>query len=405
MTTPVIVLSTHNIGLGVIRALGRHRIPLIAVYYQKQDMGYVSRYVRERVVAPHPEESQADFIGLLKDLAQRHGRCVVAPVDDATLVTVSKHRSELAEHHTVACAEWPVVRQLIDKKHTYQLAESLGVPAPKTALPRHLADAQAYAERADYPVLVKPCQSHQYFEIFRKKLVQVEDARALLAAYREACEAGMEVMLQEYIPGDDADGVNYNSYCCDGQALVEFTARKVRMSPPEFGVPAVVVSRDVPDVLESGRRLLRALRYTGYACTEFRKDTRDGVYKLMEINPRHNRSLMLAVKCGINFPLLEYRHLVAGQVPSPATYAQGIYWIDSAKDIAAIGRYRSRGQFSLIDYVRPYLRPHVFATLDIRDPVPFLKRCADLVRMACQAVFKLRKPKGECQNVLVGADT
>jgi predicted ATP-grasp superfamily ATP-dependent carboligase len=215
----------------------------------------------------------------------------------------------------------------------------------------------------------------------------------------------MEVMLQEYIPGDDVDGVNYNSYCCDGKALVEFTAQKVRMSPPEFGVPAVVVSKDVPDVLESGRRLLDALRYTGYACTEFRRDTRDRVYKLMEINPRHNRSLMLAVKCGINFPLLEYRHLVGGRVPSPATYTKGIYWIDSAKDIAAIRRYRSRGQFSLVGYVRPYLRPHVFATLDLRDPVPFLKRCVDIVRMACKAVFKLRKPKGECRKVLVGADT
>ena len=430
MQRPVIVLSAHNIGLGVARALGRHRIPIIAVYYEKRDMGYVSRYVRERVPAPHPEQSEEAFVSLLIDLAKRHGSCLLIPADDPTLVATSRHKAELSEHHKVACADWDTVQQLIDKKYTYQLAESLGIPAPKTLVPNSMLQAEAFAARATYPCLVKPCQSHLYVERFGRKLLKVADVPALLSACSEAFEAGLEVMLQEYIPGGDIDGVNYNSYSCDGEVKVEFTAEKVRMSPPEFGVPSVVVSKDVPEVLESGRRLLYALGYTGYACTEFRRDIRDGVYKLLEINPRHNRSLLLAVKCGINFPLIEYKHLIEGQElpsighppkrlvhdrglvphlmekqkPLYTQHKRGIYWIDTAKDLAAIGEYRKRGQLSILRYVQPYLKRPVFATLDIRDPLPFLKRCADLLRMARRATIS-KTSKSEEQSTFVGADT
>ncbi len=55
---PAIVLATHTMGLGVIRALGRMGVPIVAVYYDRQkDMGYVSKYVQHKVYVPHPEQS------------------------------------------------------------------------------------------------------------------------------------------------------------------------------------------------------------------------------------------------------------------------------------------------------------------------------------------------------------
>ena len=68
---PAIVLSTHSIGLGAIRSLGEQGIPVVAVCYDKNDMGYVSRYVSERYFAPHPEHAADDFIELLVSLGHR----------------------------------------------------------------------------------------------------------------------------------------------------------------------------------------------------------------------------------------------------------------------------------------------------------------------------------------------
>jgi D-aspartate ligase len=402
-----VVLATHNIGLGVIRALGKYGVPMVAIYYQKQDMGYVSKYVKDKISAPHPEKSEEQFIDLLIDCAKRHPNAILIPADDATLVTVSKHKALLSNYYIVACAEWEITKRIIDKKYTYELAESLGIPAPKTIVPQNEADVQKYAQNASYPCLVKPRQSHLYFELFRRKMLKVKNAEELLSAYNEASGAGMEVLLQEYIPGEDSAGVNYNSYFCNNDPLVEFTAQKVRVAPPEFGVPAVVVSKHIPEILAPGRKMLNALGYNGYSCMEFKKDARDGVYKLMEINGRYNRSLLLSVKCGINFPLIEYEHKVHGKIPSAINYKEGIYWIDEAKDFSAGIRYKNKAKYSLIHYLKPYFKPHIFAVMDIKDPMPFAKRCFDILGMVWATVFKSGKSakQPEKQKILCGENT
>lgn len=400
---PAVVLSTHNTGLAVIRALGEQGVPVIAVYYEDRDMGYVSRYVQHRVAAPHPEQNQDEFIQQLIDLSRTHGRCVLVPCDDGTLAAVGSHMQTLSEHHLVACPDWDIVRSAIDKPYTYQLAESLGIPQPKTMIPENIEQVVSYCQTAHFPCLVKPRQSHIYFERFRKKMVKATDTDTAVDAYREAASAGIEVMLQEYIEGPDTAGINYNSYFWDGQPLVEFTARKVRISPPDSGVPSVVISQDIPEVIQSGRQLLKAFNYQGYSCMEFKQDPNDGIYKLMEINARHNRSSLLAVRCGINFPWVEYCHRLWGQTPQTNGYRKGLYWIDATRDLAAMPKYIKRGEFSLWGQLKPYLRPNVFAVFRLNDPMPFVKRSSDILKMTVAAIIKrlsrkkqlINKPAGE----------
>ena len=310
----------------------------------------------------------------------------------------------MENYYILTCPEWMITQAFIDKKYTYKLAESIGIPAPKTISPRDKNDVEEYAESATYPCLIKPCQSHRYFEVFRRKMLKVKDVDELMSAYNQASEAHMEVLLQEYIPGDDSSGVNYNSYFWDNKPLVEFTAQKVRLSPPEFGVPGVLISKHIPECITPGRKILQALGYNGYSCTEFKKDERDGVYKFMEVNGRHNRSSLLSVRCGINFPLIEYNHRVLGKMMSTNNYKKEIYWIDLTKDLAAGIQYRKRLGFSLIQYIKPYLRPNTFAVLSINDPMPFIKRCIDILGMVWRAIFKIDKPEEQSQTMLLGED-
>jgi len=390
---PAIVLSTHTMGLGVIRALGIMGVPIIAVYYDGGDMGYLSKYVKERIYAPHPEKSENRFIDLLIESATRFNGSLLIPASDETLATVSRHKSLLEDHYIVASTEWEITERFIDKKHTYALADAIGVPAPKTIVPQSIEDLERYSQAIHYPCLVKPRQSHRYYELFKEKMVRVDNFDQVLAAYQKAADAGLEVMLQELIPGDDSHSANYNSYFWNGEPLVEFTAQQLRKGPPEFGSPRVVMSKDIPEVIEPGRRILQAMGFYGYSCTEFKKDPRDGVYKLMEVNGRHNRSSLLAVRCGINFPWLQYKHLVQGELPSPSDYRTGIYWISLDRDLVYSAKYRKKERYPLIQYIRPYLRPHIFAIFDWKDPKPFLQRSINLVKSAIQAtLLAARKP-------------
>lgn len=376
---PAVVLSGQTMALGVIRSLGQVGIRSVLVHYRDDDFAQASRFVSSVIRAPHPETDEAGFIDALEQLGPRLEGSPLIPASDETLVATARHRERLGRWFRVACPDGAIAERIIHKEHTYALAEEIGVPAPRTMLIGAEADLERHQERFTFPCLAKPSQSHLYQDHFGRKMVRVSTTDELVAAYREAAEAGFEMLLQELIPGDDRQGVNYNSLRVPGAPPVEFTAAKIRLTPRSFGPPSVVVSRRIPEIVEPSRRLLDALGYEGYSCVEFKRDARDDSYKLMEVNGRFNLSSLLMLRCGINFPALTYRHLVDGTTPEPFEQPEGIHWIDGTKDLAfgVAELVRHPGRFPA--FVRPYREPHVFAVYDRGDPRPFVLRYRQLM--------------------------
>jgi D-aspartate ligase len=382
MLKPALVLSAHTMSLCLVRALGEMGVPIILFCYDERDMAHKSRYVREIIKAPHPEKQEEEFIDIVLQQKDRFAGSFLVPGSDETLAVAARHKIRLAEHFVVACPGWEIVSRCIEKKHTYRLAEAGGVPVPKTLVPDSVEDVERYASDIEFPCLVKPSQSHLFCDRFKRKMVPVQNLDEMIAVYRRAAENKLEVMLQEIIPGDDDAVVNYNAYAWEGKYLVEFTARHIRNAPPWWGSPRVVLSEWIPEVIEPGRKALQSVGFSGYACTEFKRDARDGIYKLMEINGRHNLSGLLAVRCGINFPWLHYRHLMYGEAPRAARFREGVYWIDITRDLGYSLVYFRQEKYPVSAYLKPYFRPHVFAIWDIRDLRPFVRRCVFLGKQA-----------------------
>lgn len=378
----------------MIRSLGSRGVPVIAFFQETSEVGKASRFVRESIRVPHPDHEEKALVEQLIHLAPRFGGGVLMPCADGFVGAVARNKSQLAEHYRVACPDAELARTVLEKRFTYEAAAAAGVATPRTVVLESLAQAEHEAALVSYPALVKPVTGHRYYRVFQKKMVLARDAAELIAAYREAAAADCAVMAQEFIPGEDALGVNYNSYFWEGEPLAEFTAAKVRNAPPRIGSPRVVMSKHIPEVIEPGRRLLRALGYSGFSCTEFKWDARDGRYKLMEINGRHNMSSRLAARCGLNFPYLEYRHLAYGERPVQCDYEEGRYWIDIVRDVAHSARHWRSERYSLARYLEPYVRPHVFAELDWRDPRPFLNRLLALGPWALAALRRQPRHTG-----------
>jgi D-aspartate ligase len=376
-----IVLGGYVAGLGVIRGLAAMGIPTVAIWNAKQEVARVSAHAGIRVEAPHPERAEEDYIDLLVGLAERTAGGLLVPTSDATLGVVARHKELLERYYDVACVDWETAQRFLDKGRTYELAHDLGIEIPRTVEFGSAEEMETGTAGLAYPCLVKPRHSHRYFQRFGSKMVIARTHNELIKAWNEANDVGLEVLVQEFIPGDDTHGVNYNAYVCDGRPAVEFTSQKLRLSPPRIGFPRVVVSTELPGVIEPGRRLLSGMGFHGFANVEFKKDARDGTYKLMEVNGRHNNSGLLAVRAGVNFPWIMYRHLVRGEVP-PSGLAQrnGVYWISVPSDpIRSVKEFRN-DRLPLRHYLRPYLRPHVFDILDRRDLRPFLAKLAGAVR-------------------------
>lgn len=379
--TPAIVLGCHKMGLGVIRALGEMRVPVVGVYYNRMDMGYVSKYVIARYHCPHPDHDEKGFVSFLIDLASEWKGSVLMPSDDPTLVPTSRHKDALGRFYKVAANDWDVIEKAIFKKYTYALADEIGVPSPRTTIAKEFKDAVSFVKEIGLPCVLKPTVGHLFFEIFRKKMIIIENLKGLEDAFREVEKADMEMMIQEFVPGNDRSGVNYNSFFVRGEQKIEVTAEKVRLTPPFIGFPRVVISKLIPEVLVPGRTILKAMGYDGFSCMEFKRHPKNGIYYLMEINARLNLSTPLSVKSGINFPYLTYKYYLNGEAPEiDDKFTEGIYWIDIGKDIAETIRSYRTENITMKDYLKPYLSPHVFTILSYSDPMPCLKRSLDMVK-------------------------
>src|SRR5262249_37374212 len=141
-----------------------------------------------------------------------------------------------------------------------------------------------------WPVVLKPAyKEHRLNRLTAAKAWRVEDCRELRTRYAEACRlvASEIIMVQELIPGGGGAQFSYAALCVDGQPLASLVARRTRQYPLDFGRASTYVETvDQPAVEVPARRLLAEMRYTGLIEVEFKRDPRDGCYKLLDMNPR-----------------------------------------------------------------------------------------------------------------------
>lgn len=356
----------------------------MVAHWDDDDLASVSRYAAEAIRVPAPELDGEAFVKRLLSLADRLSGAVIMPTTDAAVKDVAHRRAELERHFIVDCPTWEVAERFIDKRHTYDLAAELGVAIPRTLVPEGPKDLDAYAAEVEFPCIVKPRESHLWAARLGDKFTVVNSMAEMRESYAAAADAGLEVMIQELIPGPDRHAVNHNAYRSATEILAECTARKIRQGPPRSGVPRVVLSAAVPEIVEPSRRLLEGLGYEGFACTEFKFDARDGKYKLMEVNGRYNLSSLLSIRCGVNFPWISYRHLVANEAPPPIRPRTELYWIDEWLELAFNRTRRGRDSARWREILRPWARDHVFAVFDRHDPGPFRVVAGDILRDAAR---------------------
>jgi predicted ATP-grasp superfamily ATP-dependent carboligase len=205
-------------------------------------------------------------------------------------------------------------------------------------------------------------------------MAKVFDFKALEKELEEAASQNLEVMIQEFIPGNDCDNYSYWGFRYKDSFYAEATAQKVRNDPPGTGSPRVQVTKNIPELIPLSRKILNELNYQGYANVEFKKDTRTSEYKFMEINPRINRCMQQAIAGGIDYPWIIFNQLKNGVLPINLDCKEGIYWIDLAKDMIRNFQFRNIEKYNLKQYLYPYFHSHVFAVLSFRDIKPFIKR-------------------------------
>jgi predicted ATP-grasp superfamily ATP-dependent carboligase len=307
--------------LAITRALGRLGHHILVGDKGAGALAQASRYCHTAVRYPDPVAESDHFVSVLARLAREHQVDAVLPVADITTFLVTGHRDQFA--CAVPCADAEVVARAANKVDIVRIAEEIGVPVPASVV---VHDPQVIPPTAHlgFPLVIKPWQSRiRTAAGWASTGVSYADTPAELAsdlAARPPHE--FPVLLQERLVGP---GVGVFACVHDGRPVATFSHRRLRERPPWGGVSVLCESAEVdPAAGDHAARLLAAIGWQGVAMVEFKRDLRDGVPKLMEINGRFWGSLQLAIDAGVNFPALLVQTITGEPFAPQPPYRVGI---------------------------------------------------------------------------------
>ena len=331
-------------GLAAVRSLGRAGVRVLAVDHRPSALGFRSRF-GERVLSPDPFTDEHRFVNVLRAL----GEVVVFPTHDDSLNAIAHYADDLDV--LTPFPDWGLLERVQSKRAQLDQAAAAGLDIPTP-------------DPGTFPVIVKPDRSVEFKRRYKRQAFRCETQAELDDALAKTEVFGP--LVQELVPGGDDTLYTVGSYLdADGRALGVFCGRKLRQTPTGIGTCRVGEALWVPEVVDAALRLLRAFGYRGVSQVEFKRDPRDGRYKLMEINARLWQWHGLATACGVNLPLIAYRDLTGEPVPEAHMNGHGKRW--------AITLMPGESP-------APQRPPYVDAVFAIDDPKPGLVHLARVAR-------------------------
>ncbi len=324
----------------VIRALAIAGIPSVVVAPHHDEAQY-SRFATKAFDWDWDlpiEQCSEQLLERLLELGRRQGDPpVLFFCSDQALVFTSRYRSQLEPTFRFVVASPDLVEDVSDKQRFSALSGRLSLPVPVT----HVVESAAAFADVDYdarvfPLIVKPAlRSRTWASAELAKALRVDDLGELRTLAERFRGSDQRFIVQECVDGPESAIESYHVYV-DGRGSIrgEFTGRKIRTLPAEFGHSTALALTEAPDVRDLGRKLIDEIGLCGVAKFDFKRSSHGELY-LLEINARFSLWHHLGARVGVNLPAMVYADLIGGRwVGNPTDRATTATWVHP-KDVLA----------------------------------------------------------------------
>ncbi len=375
---PVVVMGAYRTGVVLMRDLVRRGLTVCCVDSNPEQYGFRTVYGKAWL-CPNPDEQPEKWLEFMIGLSKKHARKpVLMSSADVFVSAMAQHAERLAEHFVFVATGAVTQSLLATKKRQYELSDAHGLSAPRTQFVTNSEEVAAFGREARFPCLLKPLHFRDWerfpagHPLLGEKIALADSPADLADKYRLASEASADLMVQEIIEGPDTAKLVYLS-CYDrtGERIGACMVRELRTTPVLFGSASVVepVTDPEADALCDG--FLRGIGYKGICEIEIKRDTRDGVVKMIEANPRYSVTADVASYAGVDIGWLHYLDLISDitgnsvvpVVPSGRDFRHIVLERDSATFWGA----RHAGLLSWGELFRSYRPPLAFFDFDLRD--------------------------------------
>lgn len=371
--------------LGIVRSLGSVGVPVHVIRSGSLNPDAVSRYaVGDQLwVTTGFEEPETLAQGLAECARDIGQKPIVICTDDESAILVAEHARELAACLTSTTIASALPRMLASKQSLIKVAHDHGVLTPDAVSPKTWDEIEDYARHSPFPIVAK--NSDPFSRLTRPAVGSSRriDSKEELLSLATTWEEPFGVVLQEYIPQSTAEDWFTHAYAASyGDEVIVFTGRKLRSWPPYSGITATGRAQPNDELAQIATRFLKDLNYRGPADLDWRRDLRDGGYRLLDFNPRIGGQFRIFQSAeGIDIARLLHLELTHRPLPSVKQidgrcYVDDFFLLPSAYGIwKQSGRRRTTERPHDANATRPTLLSRkqrlVFAWFAIDDARPF----------------------------------
>ncbi|MFP4697567.1 MAG: carboxylate--amine ligase [Eubacteriales bacterium] len=371
----VVLGANYYIGLSIIRCLGIHKISVTAIDYKEEGAyAFKSKYVTEKLIAPHYNKNPEDLLRFLIQYARdQELKPVLFPSADPYVEFMDKYLNELKECYLIPNIEQGLYTKAMNKETLIELAKKVDTPVPETVSPTEENYIDKVESIINFPCLVKPVDSASFVNKFRRKLFKVHNLEQLKKAVKRADKEGLEVVVQKIISGFDDHMYTFDAYANEKSKVTHWvTCQKLRQYPINYGASVYTIQKYVPEIVDLGKQFLEKIKWKGFAEIEFKKDKRTKKFYLIEVNVRTTNLNVLLFRSGINMPYVAYQELTGNEETSKVIVEDKkiAFWY-AFEDLLAIKDYFKTKQLSFVNVVCSYFKRKAYAIWDIRDPLPY----------------------------------
>lgn len=368
--TPAIVVANGRTGLGMLRALHMAGIPTW-VACPANDLASHSRWFRP--LPGHDPWNGNCGLSAADLLATLPAAVLIPGADDAALWMADLPLSPWGQRFPVSTSSRDTLEILQDKSRFAEFLRGTDIPHPRTFPIRCREDIAAIPFGEIGRVFVKPANSQEFSRLLGVKALAADGRADVERIWEHLRGKGLHAMVQEYVPGAASDHYFVDGFRdAHGTLTGLFARRRWRIHPPDFGNSSYCESIALDEVrgaLTSLEELLSALAYRGIFSAEFKRDARDGAFRILEVNTRAWWYVEFAARCGINVCEMAYRDAQGLAVaPSARNYPVGVGCVNLPADIKAVLK-QSRGTGSWWKILRQWLGSH-FLVFRADDPAP-----------------------------------
>jgi predicted ATP-grasp superfamily ATP-dependent carboligase len=371
---PAVVVGLSITGLGTVRALARAGIQVIGVDSNFNQPSARTRYCKKISCSDINKEDV-----LLKTLIAISKKNKEKPVlflsTDMSVIIASENRDLLNNYFIFNLPSKFEVRMLMDKSLFADFAKNNGFQIPQTFVVNNLNNIQTVSKNIQFPCIIKPSyRKPTWDKSTSNKVFKIYSREELVAVFKSISHLADRFIVQEFVPGPDSEVyfclLWYNSF---SQPVASFTGKKIMQWIPEFGSTCTAESYTNNDsVLNDSIKLFNSVKYKGIGSVEYKKDSRDGLLKIIEPTVgRADLQSAIAYHNGINIPLMEYCDCLRLESLTIPNISKKVFWINEENLFWVLTNERKRYPRKV--WLQLMRGRKYFALFDRSDLAPFFR--------------------------------